>query len=206
MCCYQGRNRHRFPVSATIGIFLEVIGIQENGRSHQQSFLLHRRIVGKCHFKGIRIGKDLHHGGFGFLQNLTHIRSVTIGVGLARSVHSKARFAAAFAGAGIAFGATVHAATTTAGRRMHRVHVLALIVADLVLRNTVVAVFLDRSQWDTTRAEGCCLVAAALTGSGSARARTFHSQELRLRVDFLDDCHKGTDEGTEESAAAGSIV
>ena len=170
--------------SRTTIVAFEMNGVQKDGRSNKHSFLLSSGIFGKVYFEGICFREDFRHRRFGLLQNHSQVRSIAIRVALRRRIQSERCLAASLT-TGITFGTAVDAATTTAGRRMHRVDGLAGIVRNLVLGNTVVTRFLDATKRSPTTGEGSCLIAATLASPGGAGARTIHSHEFGLGVEFL---------------------
>ena len=147
-------------------------GIQKDAGSDQHPLLVRGRVFWKANFKGVAICKDLDCCTFGLFHNYPEIRSIAVGIGLIGIVDTERYFATSLLRAWIALGAAIDAHATTAGRRMHGVHGLSFRIKDLEGRDTVKALFLDRSQGIPATGKRRFLVAATLAGADIAAKGT----------------------------------
>jgi len=184
-----------------VTIFFEKEGIQKNGSTHEHGLFVNRRLFRKGNDKGIGIRKDLRGQTFWFLEDFANKRRVPARLGLSGRIDSKWDLAAAFA-TRIAFGAAIHAATTTASGRMNLVESSGIRLGDGQGRHTVVAIFLDLTQELSTTSDGNLLVAAALAAARGTLERTIHREQLRFRLKFLDAHLEGMNGRAKYAAAA----
>lgn len=179
--------------------------VNVNGQTNKDALLVGRSIFGEVDFKGIGVREHLRGKRLGLLQNLTQVRSVSVGIATGRIIDAERVLAATLA-TRVALGTAIDANSSTAGRGVHQINLVARVIEHLKRGDAEPARFLHTAKFGATTRKGGLLVAAALARSDTALTGTVHRDYLGLRVKFLDHHLVRVTRGAAHTAKAVGIL
>jgi hypothetical protein len=163
------------------------VGIEEESRSHEHALFTGIGIHRKGNIKGIRVRQEFNPQRLWRLDNLANEGSIAVGLTLHGGwKHVKGHLATTLAAARVAFGAAIHATSSTARGWVDNVNAITRCIIHGKSRDAIVVVLLDAAELFTAGREGGHLIAAALATACWTSEGTVDRQELSLRVHFLD--------------------
>lgn len=121
-------------------VALEEHGIDEDGRTNNDTLLVHSGIVREMQFKCICVGEHLRRNTLGFLDNLANVVG-TVRVFKRCGKDVKWNLATSTSTARIAFGATVDQAAATASGLLNFVDLVSVVVCHGESRNAAIILF-----------------------------------------------------------------
>jgi len=125
-------------------VALKEHGIDKDGCTDQNAFLVHGSIIGKVDFKGMSLSKDFCGSTLGFFDNFPNVLR-TVGIRLGGRENMKGYLATTTSTTGIALGTTIDQDPTTTGWLMNLVNPIAIVIPNRKTGDTEPTIFSDRS-------------------------------------------------------------
>jgi len=172
--------------------------VDHEGGSDHGTLLRRTGLLRKVDDESVRVGEYFGHEGLWLFEDLSQVGSIAVGVFEVGIVKAEGCLATTFS-AGVSLGAVVDAHASAAGRRVHLVHGLFVVVVEDESRDAAIKLFLDGTKLFSATCKGGFLVTAALATTNGTSQGTIDRNQFGLGVQFLDCYFEGANHGAAKS-------